>query len=277
MFVTTEMNLADHLTHDLGIKPDDLVFLFSGIIGLGKLKNGLETIESAFEKAIPRGTIVVPTFTYSWSQGANFDSNTPCPEMGNFSNYVLSLSNYRRTDNPNFSVSIRENSFNKELVDNLLNVGNDCFDTNSIFGKIYEYSQTKRAWILLLGGAFNDVKYRSTFIHFAQQKVGVSHRYVKPFYCPLGSGRCITQLVRYFSKNECLSHTSDDNCELFNFPVLEDYSRYGDDVEEAGILIQKEFGYYPSRMVPVKDSVNLFVNMIKKNPLYCIENSSLKI
>ena len=85
-----------------------------------------------------------------------------------------------------FSVSIRKNKFNEDLVNEFLDIGDDCFGKKSIFDKVVNYSKNKRAFILLLGGAFNDAEYRSTFIHYAQQKIGVPHRYVKPFYSPEG-------------------------------------------------------------------------------------------
>jgi len=277
MIETTSDILAKHFVSDLGIQSDDLVFMFSGVFGLGRLENGLDTIEEAIEKALPRGILIVPTFSYSWSQGEVFNINTPCPEMGSFSNYVLGLKNYRRTNNPSFSVAIRENSYNKDVINDLLNVGDDCFDDNSIFGKVVQYSKTKRAWVLLLlGGAFNDVKYRSTFIHYAQQKVGVPHRYIKPFYAPDGGKRCVTQLARYLSREEYVRDSSNEYLK-FNYPVEENYYQYGEDLEAAGLLIQKDFGYYPTRMVSVEESVNFYLNMIKKNPFYCIDKLSLNL
>ena len=61
----------------------------------------------------------------------------------------------------------------------------------------------------------------------------------------------------------------------FNYPIEEDYSLYGKDLENAGILIKRDFGYYPSRMVSVKESVNFYMEKIKNNPLYCIHKDSL--
>jgi len=278
MIETTELNLANHFINDLGIQPDDLIFMFSGIFGLGKLENGLDTIESAIQRALPKGTLIIPTFSYSWSQGERFNKNTKCPEMGSFSNYVLDLPNYVRTNNPNFSVSIRVNDYNKKLVDFFLDVSDDCFGDDSIFDKVVEYSQNNRAWILLLGGAFNDVKYRSTFIHYAQQKVGVPHRYVKSFYSPDESQSPIKQLVRCLSEDEFIQNSFRKVKGLkFNFPIEENYSLYGKDIESAGLLAQKDFGYYPTRMVSVKDSVNLYIEKIKSNPLYCIDKSSINL
>jgi len=277
MFETSDIKLANHFTNDLGIQPDDLIFMFSGIVGLGKLENGLDTIESAIERALPKGTLIIPTFSYSWSQGNNFEKKTSCPEMGSFSNYVLGLSNYVRTNNPNFSVSIRVNLYNEPLVDYLLDIGNDCFGKDSIFEKVVEYSQKKRAWILLLGGAFNDVKYRSTFIHYAQQKVGVPHRYLKSFCNPGENEECITQLVRFISEDEYIKYCNKSDAQQFNYPIEENYCDYGIDLERAGLLTQKEFGYYPTRMVSVKDSVDFYMKKIKSNPFYCIDSGSLNL
>ena len=275
MFETTVDNLSQHLVDDMGIQPDDLVFMFSGLWGLGKLENGVETIEHAFQKVLPKGTLIVPTFSYSWSSGESFNELTPCPEMGAFSNYALTASSYKRTNNPNFSVAIRENEYNQSIVKDLLNIGDDCFDEESIFGKVVKYSQSNRAWILLLGGAFNDVKYRSTFIHYAQQKVGVKHRYIKKFKSPKSENRVVTQLVRYLDEEEYINKTG-NSTNSFNFPIEEDYTQYGDDVDSAGLLCSKKFGYYPSRIVPIKDVVNLYMEKIGNNPFYCIDSSSLK-
>jgi aminoglycoside N3'-acetyltransferase len=277
MFKATEENLADHFINDLGIQPEDLIFMFSGISGLGRLENGLDTIELAIERAIPKGTLIVPTFSYSWSEGKQFDKHTKCPEMGSFSNYTLDLDSYKRTNNPNFSVSIRANKHNKKMVKHFLEVGDDCFGHNSIFEKVVNYSQTNRAWILLLGGAFNDVKYRSTFIHYAQQKITVPHRYVKSFDCPNNSGRCVTQLVRCFSEDEYVQKGGSMERNPFNFPIEEDYTAYGDDLASAGLIIKKDFGYCSSRMVSVKESVDFYIKKIKSNPNYCIHKASIPL
>lgn len=275
MFETSKLNLVNHLKNDLGILSDDLVFMFSGILGLGKLENGLETIESAINEVLPKGTLIIPTFSYSWSNGKEFNKSTPCPEMGSFSNYVLNLPNYLRTNNPNFSVSIRKNKFNKELVNHFLEVDNDCFGESSIFGKVVNYAKKNRAWVLLLGGAFNDVKYRSTFIHYAQQKVGVPHRYIKSFTSPDDETSKVTQLVRCLTKKELTNNKKIYKNVSFKFPIEENYEAYGDDLEDAGLITKKEFGYFPTRMVSVKDSVEFYMNKIIENPLYCIHKDSI--
>jgi len=274
MKVTTTNNLVHHLKNDMGIRETDLVFLFSGVWGLGILDNGLDTIHEAFEEVLPKGTLIVPTFSYSWSQGEEFNAITSCPDMGAFSNYTINKSDYIRTNNPNFSVSIKVNAFNKDLVDYFLDIGNDCFGDDSIFGKVVNYSKNNNAWILLLGGAFNDVIYRSTFIHYAQQKINVSHRYIKEF--TFGTNpRAITQLVRFINEIEYFNHASniDNN---FLFPIEEDFTQYGLDVQSSGILTACDFVYSTTRMVPVQDSVRIFMDKARGNPYYCISKSSIR-
>ena len=63
MFLTSVQKLADHFKYDLKIKPDDVVFLFSGIWGLGKLEDGLNTIDMAFGRILETGALIVPTFS----------------------------------------------------------------------------------------------------------------------------------------------------------------------------------------------------------------------
>lgn len=274
MFLTSVQALIDHFKHDLKIKSDDVVFLFSGIWGLGKLEDGLNTIDRAFDEVLETGALIVPTFTYSLPGNQNFSSHTPCPDMGAFSNFVVGRSDYLRTDNPNFSVCIRQSKSNASLVSSLLDVGPDCFGEGSIFEKVYELSATRDCWVLLLGGAFNDVLYRSTFIHFAQQMGGVPHRYLKEFYDP-STKRQIKQLVRYFSSDEYAEINGGQDAP-YNFPIEEDFEQYGKDVQAAGLLTIKPFGLYPSRMIGVRESVDLMVEKICTVPNYCVSPGSIR-
>ena len=107
------------------------------------------------------------------------------------------------------------------------------------------------------------------------KKVGVRHRYIKKFYDPTDPDKCVTQLVRYVSEEEyILLHGK--RSDLFHFPVEEDYEQYGHDIEQAGLLISKEFAYYPTRVVPVYESVNLYMDKVKNNPTYCIAKQSIQ-
>ena len=51
---------------------------------------------------------------------------------------------------------------------------------------------------------------------------------------------------------------------------------YGEELDKAGLIINKDFGYYPSRMVSVKESVNFYIKRVKQDPYYCIDKKSLE-
>ena len=196
MIKTSISDLKKHLINDLKIKSTDVIFLFSGIWGLGTLDGGINIITDAFKKVLNSGLLVVPTFSYSWNQNKYWNiKEINCNEMGAYSCSTVNDKDFIRTNHPNFSVNFLKNKNNKDLINNFLAIDNDTFGENSIFGKIYNYSKQNRAFILLLGGAFNDVIYRSTFIHYAQQKNNSLHRYFKYFQDPAGSKRQINEIT----------------------------------------------------------------------------------
>ncbi len=270
MIETTVDTLAHHLTHDLGIQEDDLVFLFSGVWGLGKLAKGANTITDAFQRVLPRGLLLVPTFSYSWSKGEAYDSkSTPCPDMGAYANSVWKNPQFVRTNQPNFSVAALKNDYNQSLIDELFQIDDNCFGEQSIFGNTLRYARNRRAHVLLLGGAFNDCLFRCTYIHYSQQLMNVPYRYQKSFPDPAGSGRSTQQLVRFLSSEEYEQVNGHAPTDLV-FPVKEDFSPFGVDLEKAGKLVRKPFAYYESRMARIEDVCDFFTSQLRQNIFYCL-------
>ena len=56
-----------------------------------------------------------------------------------------------------------------------------CFGTGSVFEKMWQISLDRPGYILLLGGAHNDVVFRTTFLHMLEEKVVIPYRYIKYF------------------------------------------------------------------------------------------------
>jgi aminoglycoside N3'-acetyltransferase len=274
MIVSDFDSIVTHLTHDLELKADDVVFLFSGIRGLGFLDGGVETLHNAFCSVLSKGVLILPTFTYSLGNAEMFHRFSPCSEMGALSNFSVKHPAYHRTDNPNFSVSICGGKDQGQVIESLLDVGLDCFGVGSIFDKIYHLGKSRRCYVLLFGGAFDDVRYRSTFIHFAQQRKGVAHRYLKPFY-EKNKNRYVTQFVRYLDEGEYFRVNPGRDCG-FVFPIEEDFSTYGQDLERHKLLKSVNFAYSESRMVDVRDSVDFFMNKLQQDQYYCIDKRCIK-
>jgi aminoglycoside 3-N-acetyltransferase len=269
--ITTDADsLARHLREDLKIAPDDLVFLFTGVWGLGKLKNGLGDITDAFRRVLPEGLLLIPTFSYSWGKNEVFDpKTTPCPDMGVYPNTVFQEPDFIRTNNPNFSAAALRTEKNAALIADLFNVDDTCFGEHSVFGNVVRYSRKRRAWILLLGGAFKDCLFRCTFIHYAQMKVGVPHRYEKKFHDPAGSSRVVPQLVRFLSREEYVV-VRDREPDL-PLPAEEDFAPFAAELLARGALIRKPFAFYESRMCSVNDCVDVFEEKLKADPYYCLK------
>ncbi|HIJ82740.1 MAG: aminoglycoside N3-acetyltransferase [Magnetococcales bacterium] len=271
MITTNSHSLARHLIEDLELRDSDLVFLFSGIWGLGRLENGLQDITNAFRAAIPKGVLFVPTFSYSWCNQQPWDhQRTSCPDMGIYADSVWREKEFVRSNNPNFSVAALRTSHNADLVDAMLDNDDSCFGEQSVFGRIAHYGEENRAFLLLLGGAFKDCLFRCTLIHYVQQKMMVPHRYEKIFRDPEGSGRVVTQLVRFLDPQEYEMINGTPPTTAMGFPVKEVFNPFGLELKRQNKLIQKPFGFYESRMTSVSDCIDVFTRETIKNPAYCV-------
>lgn len=269
MINTSKDQLRSHLKFDLDIQADDLIFLFSGMRDFGVFENGPTGILEVFQDLLREGTLVIPTFTYSWSNQEIFDLKvTPAPLMGLVANQSLTCEGFLRSSHPNFSVNIY--SKDDETLKKIMPTSNDSFGSGSIFHNIYLHFPNAK--ILLLGGVFPDCSYRSTFIHTAQQIEGVWHRYLKKFNDPKGVDADVTQYVRFIDANEYeyvkkLRPPSD--C---SFPIMEDFKQYSKDLLDAGILRTRGFGYGQSRLVNVGPSIDLFREGLLQNKSYGLLN-----
>ena len=103
---------------------------------------------------------------------------------------------------------------------------------------------------------------------------GVPHRYLKQFYDP-DTKRKIKQLVRYLNREEYAKINGGQEAP-YNFPIEEDFEQYGEDVDAAGLLTVKPFGLYPSRMIGVRESVDLMVKKICTVPNYGVSSGSIR-
>lgn len=273
MKITSESLLYDHLYYELSIEKNSLIWAHIGIKGLGVLDQGLETITSSFKNVIKDGSLVVPTFSYSWCNNATYDKNKlKNKELGAYSNYIIANKQFIRNSNPNFSVSIMDNTEEKIISTNILDKKTSltCFGNSSVFNAMYEYSKSNPAYILLLGGAHDDVVFRTTFLHYVEEKVGVPYRYLKKFYNPNDNTDHVEQYVRYRNLKEYKDHNNKPPSNEIHFPIQSKYKKLGDDLFNENILINAKFQYSTSRMVPMYKFCNWLEKKIIKDPYYLI-------
>ncbi len=117
-----------------------------------------------------QGTLVVPTFNFSFARGESYDPKvTPCEGMGAFSEYIRQHPKALRTPHPMQSLAIIGHSA-EDLS------GRDtasAFDPGSAFERMLELDFR----LLLLGADIQAV----SMVHYSEQRAAVPYRYWKDF------------------------------------------------------------------------------------------------
>jgi aminoglycoside 3-N-acetyltransferase len=159
----------------VGLKKTDSIFTFSNLGFFGKLKNSETSTQycEAFKDAIfeiigSKGTLVVPTFSYSFCNNNQFDVLTSPSVCGIFSEYIMKDNQSMRSNDPNFSITaIGENAeyFTKQC-------------TSHSFGKGSFWER-----YLKKNGNFCNFNFDSgsSFFHYVEKLLNVPYRFDKEF------------------------------------------------------------------------------------------------
>jgi len=183
----------------LGVKKDDVLFVHSDVSVFGSLatKNRaylLGSLVDAIKATVIQGTIIMPTFSYSFCEGKVYNIEKTKSTVGALTEFFRGLPDVKRTNHPIFSVGV----WGKDS-EYFSDIGKDSFDKDSVFGKIHE----KKAKIIFLGAPFQSC----TFIHYIEQAHGVPYRFIKTFKGTIKDrgktyeDEC-TYLVRYLDERE---------------------------------------------------------------------------
>jgi aminoglycoside 3-N-acetyltransferase len=131
----------------------------------------LDLLIGAIEAAIGSlGTLVIPTFSYSFTKGEPFDVlNTPSA-VGMVSEHFRALPGVCRSADPIFSFACRGHRA-KELCSIQVR---ECFGPESVFAALHRWN----ACIVNLGCSMTR---GGTFVHYVETAHGVDYRYKKKF------------------------------------------------------------------------------------------------
>ena len=171
--VLVQQDFADALAA-AGLRRGDTCFVHSGIRHFGSPKKLnrqrlLEAMATVFTEAVgPEGTLVFPTFTYSYCDGQIFDVDCTPTKMGVLNEYFRTRADVQRSTHPLFSVA----AWGKHR-DRFTSVGDDSFAANSVFGRLHDL----RGKLVFFGVPFEVC----TFVHYIEQAFGVPYRYLKEF------------------------------------------------------------------------------------------------
>lgn len=183
----TKETLVDAL-HELDIEAGDTLLIHSDLVALGIPKefierraNICELLYDALRTVVgAEGTIIVPTFSYSFCKGSDFNVEETPGDVGSFGNYIRALPGATRNRDPLFSFAAIGPE--THLVTDFS--GNNSFSPESSPFKNFYDANIK---ILFIGV---DLHYL-TAIHFAEQLFFNPQRYDKLF-----SGNIITKNAR---------------------------------------------------------------------------------
>lgn len=240
----------------LGLKSNDTVMVhgdagvaaqFSHIPSSDQLKNLIEELVLYFQN----GTVIVPTFSYSFTKKETFNNNTTPSDIGLFSESFRLTGGVVRSCHPIFSVAAYGNH-KDEFVETSIT---DCFGTNTFFDAL----RKKNAKLMCLGCSFD----RVTFIHHVEQMQQIAYRYFKTF-----SGKVICNgeekivETRYFVRN--LEIASESDLALLKQTCI-----------QKNILRQSVIGRFPVMAIDSIDFFDVATALLKINPYALIKQRHL--
>ncbi|HEC1746245.1 TPA: aminoglycoside N(3)-acetyltransferase, partial [Campylobacter lari] len=144
----------------------------------------LQTILDCFFEVISKeGTLIMPTFTYSFCKNEVYNKLNSRGTVGVLAEYFRKQSGVKRTNDPIFSFAVKGTK--EELF---------LKDTTSCFGEncVYDVLAKENGKLVLFGSKIAGY----TFSHFIEEKARVPYRYFKNF-----SGKIIDEDGKILQKN----------------------------------------------------------------------------
>jgi len=180
----------------LGVEPSDTLFVHADVrcalrVAGDSIERKVDTLIDALDAAVPRGVLAMPTFTYSFCRGEQFDVDATPSTVGLLSERFRRRPGVRRTVDPIFSAALRgtlPDAWERDLFEP---GDQDCFGERSVFALLRE----SRAKLAFAGAGFE----YCTFVHHVEQQLRVPYRYPKDFTGKVVSGGAAHDVrARYF-------------------------------------------------------------------------------
>lgn len=191
-------------------------------------------------------SLIIPAYTYSFTNSSKFNRNLSSSEVGRFSEEVrLICKSYQRSLDPIFSFL---DVFNNGFVDN--EIITSSFDKNSIFNKWNEING------IIVNFGLDEIF--STQFHFIEREMNVEYREFKKFTGSVISDGIEKKIEYNFF---CRKDTSRD---FFNRKKIEE------DMKTENILNQKSIENVKVVWFRSKQLYEFLSKKIKKDPNYLI-------
>lgn len=229
----------------VGVQSGDTVFTHSnlGYFGMMQDASSAENINSAFYNAFfevlgDDGTLVVPTFSYSFCRNKDFDVNNTPGDCGMFSEYIREKSGAIRSYDANFSVA----AIGRQALNYTKNVPEHSFGENSFWERLRKND-----------GRICNLNFDvgSTYVHYIEKALNVKYRYDKPFKGKVIDGEKIFEATYYHYVRDLEKPEDEPNfCRL-----TEEYKKTGQ-VKSANLGKGSILAYNSSQLLDfVKDKL----------------------
>ena len=244
----------------LPLERGDIVFSHSNLGFFGRpegITNSDQLCELFFEEIMAilgdKGTLVVPTFTYSFPRKQVFDPLESASEMGIFAEWVRLHPDSIRSEDPCYSVA----AIGGDASSLVSRVPQNSFGENSFFDRFYR-----------IGGKVLNLNFDagSTFVHYVERKLDVQYRFDKIFNgVTLKNGesypRASTIWVRYLS---------DDALEFDSKP-------FDKLTRETNLFHVVSLGRGQIGLISAQDTYKCISETLPKRPWFLTKVESLKI
>ena len=231
----------------VGVKSDDIVMVHAdaGVAGQyrelsanKRLDYLINQIKAYFR---PKGTVLVPSFSYSFTKNENFHVDSTPSDVGLFSERFRQGKDVKRSSHPIFSVC----AWGKSADDFLVGTKFDCFGPSTFFEMLFK----RNVKLVALGCSINSI----TFVHYVEQKSCVSYRYFKSFGGKVIIGGQILDVnTRYFVRNRKLN----TDCNLILLSKL---------ATKRKMLSTGSAGRFPIAAIGAVDFFDVATELLDKN------------
>ena len=204
-------------------------------------------IDSIVDYFYPNGTVIFPTFSYSFTRKIDFDRDTSPSELGQFSENCRKFPKTIRSLNPNFSVACIGRESKKYAFSRI----DDAFGEGTIFDLV----RKNKVYLICLGCDFNKI----SFTHYVEQAFKVPYRYFKKF-----SGNILINKKKFFVKTTYFTRRLDINTKI--------------DLNKLKLILLKKkklnivnIGRFPIYVTNSSDFYENAKNLLKQNPYSLIQ------
>ncbi len=237
----------------MGVKNGDIIFSHVGMGFLGYPKEGktledmFKVISSALLEALePDGTLLVPTYSYSFCKGEPFDVQATPSTVGYFTERFRQLPQAKRSAEPIFSVAGIGPAVDKLFA----NLPSTCFGPDCLYDRLVKAD----ASICNIGVGFR----YATFVHYAEEACKVPYRFKKEF-----TGNIISNGVASPASFTYYARTGVDDATTFP-----DLRKLEKEARSRGYCKSQPVGKGEVTTISCRNLLQLCKEGIKKDPWY---------